>query len=125
VSVLAGVHPVREAVAAGRSLDRVLIARGAGTAVTHLEFDSNNSLDITWRKVAFATAEVDETDHTVTVAVEATPIYDTTNGIITAVAKCKVDAICQIQSASMAATKSNANRRGITSLQLSPGTLTS
>jgi len=28
--VLAGVHPVREAVAAGRSLDRVLIARGAG-----------------------------------------------------------------------------------------------
>ena len=30
-----------------------------------------------------------------------------------------------IQSASMAATKSNANRRELTSLQLSPGTLTS
>ena len=30
MSVLAGVHPVREALAAGRSLDRVLIARGAG-----------------------------------------------------------------------------------------------
>lgn len=30
MGVLAGVHPVREAVAAGRSIDRVLIARGAG-----------------------------------------------------------------------------------------------
>ena len=35
-----------------------------------------------------------ETDQIVTVAVEATPIYDTTNGIITAVVKCSVDAIC-------------------------------
>ena len=66
-----------------------------GTAVIHLQFDTNNSLDITWQKVAFATAEVGETDQIVTVAVEATPIYDTTNGIITAVAKCNVDAICQ------------------------------
>jgi hypothetical protein len=45
--------------------------------------------------VAFATAEVGETDQIVTVAVECTPIYDATNGIITAVAKCNVDAICQ------------------------------
>jgi hypothetical protein len=48
-----------------------------------------------WQKVAFATAEVGETDQIVTVGVEATPIYDTTTGIITAVEKCNVDAICQ------------------------------
>jgi 23S rRNA (guanosine2251-2'-O)-methyltransferase len=30
VSVLVGIHPVREAVAAGRPIDRVLVARGAG-----------------------------------------------------------------------------------------------
>ena len=73
----------------------LLKAQTTGTAVIHLQFDTNNSLDITWQKVAFATAEVGETDQIVTVAVEATPIYDTTNGIITAVAKCNVDAICQ------------------------------
>ena len=28
--MLAGIHPVREALAAGRALDRILIARGAG-----------------------------------------------------------------------------------------------
>ena len=73
----------------------LLKAQTTGTAVIHLQFDTNNSLDITWQKVAFATAEVGETDQIVTVAVECTPIYDTTNGIITAVAKCNVDAICQ------------------------------
>ena len=73
----------------------LLKAQTTGTAVIHLQFDANNSLDITWQKVAFATAEVGETDQIVTVAVDATPIYDTTNGIITAVAKCNVDAICQ------------------------------
>jgi hypothetical protein len=73
----------------------LLKAQTTGTAVIHLQFDTNNSLDITWQKVAFATAEVGETDQIVTVAVECTPIYDATNGIITAVAKCNVDAICQ------------------------------
>ena len=45
--------------------------------------------------MAFATAEMGETDQIVTVAVDCTPIYDSTNGIITAVAKCNVGAICQ------------------------------
>ncbi len=70
-----------------------LKAQTTGTAVMTLQFDANNSLSITWQKVAFATAEVGETDQIVTVAVECTPIYDATNGIITAVAKCNVDAI--------------------------------
>jgi hypothetical protein len=38
---------------------------------------------------------VGETDQIVTVAVDATPLYDSTNGIISAVAKCSVDGICQ------------------------------
>jgi hypothetical protein len=73
----------------------LLKAQTTGTAIIHLQYDANNSLDITWQKVAFATADVGETDQIVTVAVDCTPIYDTTNGIITAVAKCNVDAICQ------------------------------
>jgi hypothetical protein len=72
-----------------------LKAQTTGTAVITLTFDTNNSLQITWQKVVFATAEVGETDQLVTVAVEATPLYDSTNGIVTAVAKCNVDQICQ------------------------------
>jgi hypothetical protein len=72
-----------------------LKAQTTGTATITLTFDANNSLALTWQKVAFATAEVGETDQVVTVAVEATPLYDSTNGIISAVAKCGVDGICQ------------------------------
>ncbi|HLH44097.1 MAG TPA: hypothetical protein VKV74_14010 [Bryobacteraceae bacterium] len=43
-----------------------------------LTYDPNNSLEITWHKVSFATAKVGETD-----------------GIASAVAKCGVDKICQ------------------------------
>ena len=71
-----------------------LKAQTTGTAVITLTFDTNNSLAITWQKVAFATAEVGETDGIVTVAVDATPLYHATNGVISAVAKCNVDAIC-------------------------------
>ena len=66
-----------------------------GTAVIGLQFDANSSLQITWQKVAFAAVEVGETEGIVTVAVECNPLYDATNGIISAVAKCSVDGICQ------------------------------
>jgi hypothetical protein len=72
-----------------------LKAQTNGTAVITLTYDANNSLQITWQKVTFATVEIGETDQFTTVAVECTPIYDDANGIITAVAKCGVDAICQ------------------------------
>lgn len=72
-----------------------LKAQTTGMATMLLQFDTNNSLSLTWQKVAFATAEVGETDQFVTVAVECTPIYDATNGIVTAVAKCNVDGICE------------------------------
>jgi hypothetical protein len=73
-----------------------LKAQTTGTAVIGLQYDANNSLQITWQKVAFATVEVGETDQIATVAVDCTPIYDATNGIISAVAKCGVDGICQL-----------------------------
>lgn len=64
-----------------------------GTAVIGLKYDANNSLDITWQKVAFSSVEVGETSGIVTVQVDAQPLYDATNGIILAVAKCGVDGI--------------------------------
>jgi hypothetical protein len=67
----------------------------AGTAVISLAYDSNNSLELTWHKVSFATAEVSETDGIVTVSVECLPMWDETNGVVSAVAKCGVDGICQ------------------------------
>jgi hypothetical protein len=65
----------------------------SGAAVLSLTHDVNNSLAITWPKVSFATAELGETDGIVTVAVECLPMWDEANGIISAVAKCGVDAI--------------------------------
>jgi hypothetical protein len=67
----------------------------AGTAVISLAYDTNNSLELTWHKVSFATAEVGETDGIVTVSVDCLPMWDETNGVVSAVAKCGVDGICQ------------------------------
>ncbi len=66
-----------------------------GTAVMNLSFDADNSLQITWQKVAFSVVEIGETDQILTVSVDCTPLYESTNGVISAVAKCSVDSICQ------------------------------
>jgi hypothetical protein len=49
---------------------------------------------LTWQTIAYSVVEIAETDQILTVAVECTPLYDTSNGILTAVGKCAVDAIC-------------------------------
>lgn len=72
-----------------------LKSQTTGTAVIGLSYDANNSLDITWQKVSFATAELGETDGIVTVAVDCLPKWDASNGIVSAVAKCGVVGICQ------------------------------
>jgi hypothetical protein len=69
--------------------------QSTGTAVILLSYDPNNSLELTWQKVSFAMAELGETDGIVTVSVECLPMWDATNGIVSAVAKCNVDGICQ------------------------------
>ncbi|MBI4875421.1 MAG: hypothetical protein HY822_12375 [Acidobacteria bacterium] len=68
-----------------------------GTAVLTLTYDTNNSLSITWQKVAFAMAEVGETDGILTVSVECTPMYHASNGLITAVVRCDVDGIGEVE----------------------------
>jgi len=65
----------------------------SGTAVITLTYDANNSLEVTFAKVSFSMAEVVDTDGRVTVSVECAPMYQA--GIISAVAKCGVDGICQ------------------------------
>ena len=66
-----------------------------GTAVIALQYDANNKLTVTFQRVSFSAAEVGETDGLVTVAVECQPQYDSVNGILSAVALCNTDGICQ------------------------------
>lgn len=70
-----------------------LLAQTSGTAVLTLTHDAHNSLQITWQKITFSVAEVNDTSGLVTVAVECDIIYDPTNGLITAVAACNTDGI--------------------------------
>jgi hypothetical protein len=66
-----------------------------GTAVITLTYDANNSLQVTFHRISFSAAEVGDTEGIVTVAVECQPQYDPTDGVLTAVAKCNVDGICE------------------------------
>ena len=59
-----------------------------------LAYDANNSLQLTWQQVTYSVVEIAETDQILTVAVECLPMYHVTNGILTAVGKTVVDAIC-------------------------------
>lgn len=70
-----------------------LKAQTSGTAVITLTYDANNSLEVTFAKVSFSMAEVVDTDGRVTISVECAPMYQA--GIVSAVAKCGVDGICQ------------------------------
>ena len=72
-----------------------LKSQTTGTAVLGLQYDTNNKLTVTYQKVSFAAAEVGDTDGLVTVAVECQPQYDQTNGVVSAVAQCNTDGICQ------------------------------
>jgi hypothetical protein len=80
---------------AGSSEYTKLKAQTTGTAVITLASDANNSLQLTWQKVAFSTVEIADTDGILTVSVECLPMYDEASGILTAVATCSVDGICQ------------------------------
>ncbi|MCW5982693.1 MAG: hypothetical protein KIT09_31685 [Bryobacteraceae bacterium] len=72
-----------------------LKAQTTGTAVINLQYDANNSLQLTWQKISYSAVELGETDGILTVAVDCLPLYDSTNGIVSAVAACGVDGICQ------------------------------
>ena len=73
-----------------------LKAQTTGTAVIHARVRRQQlARSLTWQKIAYSVVEIAETDQILTVAVECIPMYHSTNGILTAVAKCAVDAICQ------------------------------
>jgi hypothetical protein len=70
-----------------------LTAQTTGTAVISLSYDANNSLALTFQKVAFAMTTLGDTNGIVTVEVICTPLYHSSNGLLTAVAKCNIDTI--------------------------------
>ena len=72
-----------------------LRALTTGTAVLVFTSDTNNNVTITEQKMGFKMAEVGETNGIVTVAVTGSPMYDTTNGLVTCVCKAAYDGICQ------------------------------
>jgi hypothetical protein len=63
--------------------------------VVTLTKDANNSMQVTWQKLAFSVAEVGDTDGIVTVSVTGRPEYDATNGVVSAVVVTPVDGIAQ------------------------------
>jgi hypothetical protein len=68
-----------------------------GTAVIGLAngTSTTDTLQATWEKLGFRAAEVSDVDGIVTVAVTGTPIYDDTNGLLSAVINCSTTGICQ------------------------------
>jgi hypothetical protein len=69
-----------------------------GTATVSLQGElisgsDYHSLAVTFQKVAFKTAVIGDTEGIVTVEVECAPLYDTTNGLLSAVAVCQQDNI--------------------------------
>lgn len=66
-----------------------------GTAVITQTYDSNNTYTATFQQVGFRSAILGETDNVVTVAVECSPQYHNSNGVLDVVAKTAFDNICQ------------------------------
>lgn len=64
-----------------------------GTAIIALTFDANNSLQLTFHRAVISTVDFTETEGFATIQAELTPLWDDTNGLLTAVAKCNVDNI--------------------------------
>ncbi len=70
-----------------------LLAQTEGTAVISLTYDVNNNLTLTYHRVVFSVAELGEIDGIVTVQVTVQPLWHSTNGLLTAVAKCNTEGI--------------------------------
>lgn len=72
-----------------------LKALTTGTAVAVLSASANDMATLTWQKLAFVVAELGDSDGIVTVKVTTIPMYDSTNGVFSAVVKCTTNGICQ------------------------------
>jgi hypothetical protein len=69
-----------------------------GTAVITLTYDTNSNLSLTYQRVIFSIVELGDADGIVTVQVTCQPLWHSTNGLLTVVAKCTVDGIAQAES---------------------------
>lgn len=75
-----------------------LKAQTTGTAVITQTYDSNNTYTATFQKVGFRTVDMGESNGIVTVGVECSPQYHSSNGVLSIVAKVSVDGICDTPS---------------------------
>jgi hypothetical protein len=66
-----------------------------GTAVVGLSNSSSENFTATFESLGFRVAEVGDVDGIVTVAVTGTPIYDPTNGLLSAIIQSATTGICQ------------------------------
>lgn len=72
-------------------------AQSEGTAVFSLTYDANNSLTVTVQRTQISAADPDDNSGLTAVNVEFSPLWHTSNGLVTAVAKCNVDGIAQAE----------------------------
>jgi hypothetical protein len=71
-----------------------LLAGTTGTAVVTQTFDAAGTYTATFQKVAFKGIVLNETGGVVTVAVDCSPMWHVSNGLLTVVAKCNTELIC-------------------------------
>lgn len=72
-----------------------LAAGTEGTAVLSLTYDTNNSLEVTVQRVQIADAPLGDANGLLTVEATCNALWHTSNGLISAVAKCNVDGISE------------------------------
>ena len=72
-----------------------LLALTTGTAVVGLTYGSNDTFTGTWQQMAFKVVEIGDADGIVTVSVTGEPMYNSTNGIFSAVILSTTGHICQ------------------------------
>ena len=72
-----------------------LLALTTGTAVVGLTYGSNDTFTGTWQQMAFKVVEIGDVDGIVTVSVTGEPMYNSTNGIFSAVILSTTGHICQ------------------------------
>jgi hypothetical protein len=75
-----------------------LKAQVEGTAVISATYNANNDLTLTYQRLIFKSTELGGAEGIVIVKVETEPLYHTSNGLLTVVAKCNTDNIAQAES---------------------------
>lgn len=72
----------------------LLIALTTGTAVITQTYDADNTYTATFHQLAYKSVQIGDDEGLVTISVEGSPMYHTSNGVLTVVATTAVDGIC-------------------------------